>query len=238
MNIIKNIELLRFYVTDKIDQMHYSVQDSLSNEIEDILSSILSAIFSMFLSSELIKTNGIGATAIRIALVIALYFLLKCIFKKWRRYCKSNKEQKAADERRISRNEAKALIDKFDHIACDGILLSRDYYQKYSSTDDTNLSEKLFNLFEAFYYYKKALQITYLVTEYPADCFNCVNNISGISKYRFCNIVNSLEEIQKEISYSIDNQKGIDYRKELKNEMFSTLEIFNKILNFKESFNH
>ena len=153
MNIIKNIELLRFYVTDKIDQMHYSVQDSLSNEIEDILSSILSAIFSMFLSSELIKTNGIGATAIRIALVIALYFLLKCIFKKWRRYCKSNKEQKAADERRISRNEAKALIDKFDHIACDGILLSRDYYQKYSSTDDTNLSEKLFNLFEAFYYY-------------------------------------------------------------------------------------
>ena len=38
MNIIKNIELLRFYVTDKIDQMHYSVQDSLSNEIEDISS--------------------------------------------------------------------------------------------------------------------------------------------------------------------------------------------------------
>lgn len=236
MNIIKNIELLRFYVTDKIDQIHYSVQDSLSNEIEDILSSILSAIFSMFLSSELIKTNGVLPTVFRIGLVIALYFLLKFIIKKIRRYCKSNKEQKAADESHISRNEAKTLIDKFDHIACDGILLSRDYYQKYLSTGNSNINEKLFYLFESFYYYKKALRFTYLVTKYPSDCFNCVNNINGISMYRFFNIINSLEEIQKLLYDSIEKQEGIEHHKELKNEMSSTINMLNNIRKFADSF--
>lgn len=232
MNINKYIELLRFYVTDKIGQINRSVQDSLSNEIEEILSSILSAIFSLFISTEFIEATGIWGILFKIVTVILSYFLLKFVIKNFRRYKKSNKEQKAADESSITKDEAKSLVDKFDHIACDGILLSRDYFQKYVDIEDDKMNEKLFYLFESFYYYKKALQIASLVTKYPKCCFSNVDNLNGIAMYRFINVFNSLCELKTKLTKSIEKQNNIEYRFEIQNDMSATIELLDKIEKF------
>jgi len=232
VNINKYIELLRFYVTDKIGQINQSVQDSLSNEIEEILSSILSAIFSLFISTEFIKADGLWGIIFKTVIVILSYCSLKYIIKKFRRYRKSNKEQKAADESNITKNEAKSLVDRFDHIACDGILLSRDYYQKYIDVEESELNEKLFYLFESFYYYKKALQIASLVTKYPKSCFSNANNLNGISMYRFINVFNSLSELKTKLIASIKKQENIEYHFEIQNDMSDTVKLLDEIERF------
>lgn len=236
MNISKYIELLRFYVTDKIGQTTQSIKSSLSNDTEEMKSSILSAIFSLFISSEFIKINGYGGAFLKVFIVIISYFSLKFVIKKIQRYRKTNKEQKAADESSLTKDEAKSLIDKFDHIACDGILLSRDYFQKY---DDIQVgkadNERLFYLFEAFYYYKKALQIAALVVKYPKSCFNNANNINGISMYRFINVYNSLDEIMGQLNGEIKSVEKIEYHSELSKEMLDTREKLSTIKKYIDS---
>lgn len=229
MNVSKYIELLRFYVTDKIDQTNQSLKDSFENEIEDVLSSILSAVFSMFISVEVIKTSGFWETLLRVLIVIVSFILLKIAIKRIRRYVKSYLEEKASDKSEITKCEAKALVDKFDHIACDGILLSRDYYQKYIDTDKKSINEKRFYLFESFYYFKKALGIVELVVQYSNMCINGKNNINGISMYRFSNVFKSLDELLKVLSNSIDQETDIEYHEELKNEMIKTKNSVRKI---------
>ncbi len=233
MNISKYIELLRFYITDKIGQINESVQDSIGSEIEEILSSLLSAVFSLYISSELILLNGFWGIVLKIVIIVILYFLLKYLIKKLRRYRKSSKEETDADDGKITRTDAKSLVDKFDHIACDGILLSRDYFQKY---DDIKVgkadNERLFYLFEAFYYYKKALQIAALVVQYPESCFNNANNLNGISMYRFVNVYNSLKEIEEVLNESIKSEKQIEYHSELSKEMIDTQEKLNTLKSY------
>lgn len=235
INFSKYIELLRFYVTDKIGQLNHSVQNTLGNEMDEVLSSILSAFFSFFISSEFVKISGILGTTLRLSIVIVLYFVLKFLIRKTRRYIKSTKEEKEADESRLSRAEVKSLIDRFDHIACDGILLSRDYHKKYLETEKEKTNEKLYYLFEAFYYFKKALQITELVTKYPEDCFNNQNQLSGISMYRFSNLFLSLSELQDALLQSITTEKSMAYHNELMDETIETEKTLKKINKYMES---
>lgn len=233
MNISKYIELLRFYVTDKITQINQSVQDAFSSEVDEVLSSILSAIFSFYISLELVKENGPWGIILKVAIVIVSYFSLKFVIKKVRRYQKSNKEQRAADESNITEDDAKSLVDRFDHIACDGMLLSREYLKKYKKTENIETdNERWFYLFEAFYYYKKALQIVTLVVQYNKSCFNNAHNINGISMYRFINVYNSLVEIKEELNKNIENAGNIEYHHEFNNDMLATLEILDKIKNY------
>lgn len=232
MNIYKYIELLRFYITEKIGQLNQSVNDTLDYQIEDVLSSILSAVLSLYISADLIRVCGLWGTSLRIVTVIILYILLKCMIRRIRRYRKSRKEEKKSDKGTISRNEAKLLVDKFDHIACDGILLSRDYLQRYNETCTEKVNERLFYLFEAVYYYKKALQIVALVIQYPDACYNNPNNINGISMYRFSNVYKSLVELKDTLLDMINIETNIEYDCELKDELSDTIEKLNRIDEF------
>ncbi len=232
VNINKYIELLRFYLTDRIGQIEATFKRTIGDEITEIISSVLSAIFSLFLSQELIKLNGFWGTVLRILSVIILYFIIKIIIKKIHLYFRVKKSIDDSDKRKLSNEDAKLLVDKFDHIACDGLLLSRDYLKKYMDKESqATINEKQFYLFEAFYYYKKSLDLSVTIVEYADCCLNSIDNINRISLYRFFNIYKSLEEIRLTIKECVEKE-DIEQKEELTNEISRSEKKFEKISSY------
>lgn len=234
MNISKYIELLRFYLTDRISEVNNSLNNTLLDELLDIVSNILAAIFSVFISTEFIEVNGWKGVVIKIATVVAGYFGLRWLFSKLLRYGKSSKEISESDNRTLSPSEVKNYIDKFDHVACDGILLSWDFWDKYELTPTEKTSQKNFYLIESFYYYKKSLDIVALIVDHANLCMNNPNNISGISLYRLINVYESLSKI----SCKMDGVKSKLSDEEFKNKDEFIFEIDSTKSSLKKIGNH
>lgn len=221
MDINKSIELLRFYLVDKIDEIQFTFQKALKNEIENLVTEVISSMTALFISFEFLSMNGVLGVFLKILILFLSYLFLKfVVISKIYRYIKTKKEKKDADEKKLSEPEIKNLIDKFDHIACDGILLSLDFLKKYNASSKKSVDEKRFYLIESFYYYKKAIDITSLIID---NCDYCINNPykhDGIAHYRLINVYNLLDEINngtvsilkdsyndnsKEVSLDIEN---------------------------------
>lgn len=198
MNISKYIELLRFYLLEKLDEIDNSLETTVSDELNDITQSVLSALFAMFISNESIQTDGICGVLLKVGAVIGLYFLFKFIFKKFARFRKTKTEVKKSDEKELTTKETKNLVDKFDHITCDGMLLSIDFISKYKD-ESINKNEREFYLIEAFYYYKKSSIVAELIVKHAGNCVNSPSKSNGVSIYRLINVYNALDELHKEI---------------------------------------
>lgn len=200
MNIEKYLELLRFYLTEKISEINDTLKNNIDDEVNNIISSILSAIFAVFITSETITANGVIATIVKVISVIAIWYTVKyIIWDKYRIRKKIDKETKVSDDKVLTSTKIKSLVDKFDHIACDGVLLSWDFLDKYANKSPVRETEKEFYLIEAFYYFKKALLITSEVVYYAECCVNNDNVCTGVAIYRLQNIYNSLLAINDEI---------------------------------------
>lgn len=218
MNIEKYIELLRFYLTEKIDEVNQSVQKGLSDEISNVISSIISSILAIFISTQFIEENGFWWAVLKVAILIGFYFISYFFINRLIKIYKAQKELKKANDKEISKVQAKKLISDFDHIACDSILLSWDFLKKMNSKGMGD-SEKKFCLIESIYYFKKAIGVISLIITYKGICVNSINVSNAITPYRIKNASESLNDISQKIvqafsSLSINGDDGIvqDYK--------------------------
>ena len=145
MNIEKYIELLRFYVTDKIDEINLSIQKNINDVVENIISSIVASVLALLISTECIQLQGIGWTILEVIILIAFFIFFFFVFKWFIKRTKTEKQMKTVNDKQISPSEAKKIITDFDHIACDSILLAWDFLKKFNSSK-TNGDEKMFCL--------------------------------------------------------------------------------------------
>lgn len=203
MNIEKYIELLRFYLTEKIDEVNRSVQKTIQDEIADLLSSIISSILAIYISTQFIEKNGLGWAVLKVFVLIIVYLLLYFLTKWIIRKYKTQKELGNANNKRLSDSQFKKLVSDFDHIACDSILLSWDFLKKIYSKRIGN-SEKNFCLIESIYYFKKAISIISLVVTYKEICVNSGNVSNAISPYRIKNASESLKDISTKIEQAFE----------------------------------
>ena len=117
MNIEKYLELLRFYLTEKISEINDTLKNNIDDEVNNIISSILSAIFAVFITSETITANGVIATIVKVISVIAIWYTVKyIIWDKYRIRKIIDKETKVSDDKVLTSTKIKSLVDKFDHV--------------------------------------------------------------------------------------------------------------------------
>lgn len=198
MNLEKYIELLRFYVTEKIDEVNSSLQKSLDDVIGNIFSSIIASILALLISTECIQSQGVEWVIIRTVLLIIVFSVAFFVVRFIRRKYMIKKQLKAAKDKQITPAEAKRWITDFDHIACDSILLAWDFLKKFKSKK-TSENEEVFCLIEAIYYYKKAVSIISIIVQKHESCVNSINLAEGIAPYRIKNASASLEDIKNKI---------------------------------------
>lgn len=189
----KNSEYLKYTISSKIDkEFTQSRKDGSSNLIQ-IMSSIFTAAIASVLSTTLntlicIKNPiskffailGVTLGIIIISYVL-LYFLISLIHKEIR-------------ERRIIKlgyNETRELIEKFDNVACDSIIVVEKYLDDISK--DT-LSQEIcdYSLYEIIHYIRKATRITEAILSQRNQCTSEKPNISKIDMFRVRNVVKIL----------------------------------------------
>lgn len=130
MNIEKYIELLRFYVTEKIDEINLSIQKNINDMVENFISSIVASILALLISTECIQLKGIGWTILEVLILIVVFIIFFFVIKWFIKITTTEKQMKEINDKQIAPSKAKKIITDFDHIACDSILLAWDFFKK------------------------------------------------------------------------------------------------------------
>lgn len=192
----KNSEFLKYSINSKIDkEFSRSRIDSSIN-----LAQLLSSVFSASLTTILITTlndlitvdNAFGkffailgiAIAIIVITYFSLFFLIGYIFKTIR-------------EKRVLKfgvNEIHELIEQFDNLACDSILIVEKYIEDLKSKKNSKEIDNYY-IYEAIHYLKKAVGITEAIIGRKDECTCEKNDTSKIDMFRIRNLV-SIMKIQ------------------------------------------
>lgn len=239
----KTTELFKYEVTKKIDGISKKICAPSSDNSEEIMSYILSAVISFTVaavfSDDLKNTSFLFRILIVLGIII-LYFIAQKLILKIAKVRKSDKNYNLSATGRKLNSDSKSkkeLIDDFDNYVCDFLLIAYDFKYKYEETDYNETDSVImdFYYFEMIYYSVKASTMLISIINKAEDSNECwiaetKSDIGkgGISVYRIENIL----LIFREILVFLYTNKKLYEKKYLENEV-----LLKEIANLKQAFN-
>jgi len=152
------------------------------------------------------------------------YFGFVCFLKLINRVKCSYKNYKHKDEAEY----IKQLIDDFDHIACDNVLISKEFinhFYKEQKRDDKKAAT--FAYYEALYYLKAASVKVKRVLDNGENCINNKNTVVALDIYRVTNLHSMMLDVFEFIK---NNRNQIIIESELSNELDRQISLVDKTL--------
>lgn len=150
----KNIELLRFYINKDLKRIDKKLATSNDNFLGYFFASLVDILI-VFVFSDYLSCIPVQC---RIALIIGLIILFLIISKliiTIANWLSQNSREKGTDK--YLPDKIQEVIDNFDNIACDGLLICENYCQRYEETAKIYLQD--FYLYEIIHHLDKALGI-------------------------------------------------------------------------------
>lgn len=198
----KNIELLRYYVGINFEKNFRAFAKQNEEKNEQLASTVFSTALSLiasFLSTKYIQSLSVPLIVAIILFVFVVGFIISynvyiCAYRKILRVKKGLKKYK----RKTSAIEIKEIIDSFDHIACDNVLVAKEFMQHFDLQRDLDLST--FYYFEIIYYAKTAAKKVLKILNNSSNCINSKDKANAIDLFRIKNLCVILEEILQFIS--------------------------------------
>jgi hypothetical protein len=222
------LELTRHYVTEKTK---YAIQEAVSqnkknsSNLSEIVFSSSFSLLATFISEKFfLNTNSPLklATWLYVLLLIVRFILAFVIsLLIFRKICKiiakvySNRVVHSPD---ISDPEIKEIIDDFDHVALDNLLIAKELTDSIPSLiQDGNKEIATFYYHEAIYYLGISVAKTTTILDgyHREKCLNINGNTLGIDLFRVYNaysmmniIINKLENLFDDITHPNDKMKS------------------------------
>lgn len=86
----------------------------------------------------------------------------------------------------------------FDNIACDSILMAREYKDSYETIDDIseNQNLRIFCYYEIMHYLDAACDKTLSVLENKNECVRTSDKATGVDIFRIINLKNMMDELR------------------------------------------
>lgn len=202
----KNSELLRFHITEKIEELNETVERNGNNNFGELSGDIFASLIDLLIVLLFGQTNeGLSCRNICVLIICILIFVplqkghvfikKKMLDHKERAYKKLNN---------VGSEEIQKVIRQFDNVAFDYLLLCHDYINKYEKEKDDNIRE--FYIHEVVYYCKNSIdRFSPIYTRPDLYVTREKNYTCKIEKYR----VNNFISIIKDIASFIDSNKKI-----------------------------
>lgn len=161
----KNLELLRFYVGKDINRIEKKLQNDESNLLGYFIGSLvdvfivvlfdqgLENLINSFVECDILK---ILVKVVCILGLIAIFLCVVWLVKVITKYADKKKITSGEKIYRI-KAEQQIIIDNFDNIACDGLLICQNYIQRYNEAKENYVKE--FYLYEIIHHLDKARAI-------------------------------------------------------------------------------
>lgn len=224
----KNIELLRFYLSKDIKRIDAKIQRNDSNMLGYFVGSLVDILIVIFfedLLKDLFETydNKIQITIkiIVIVCLIVIFMVISWITKRLRDA--KVRREKASGKRQYYINEEKQeQIDDFDNIACDGLLIYRNYMEGYKHAREKYIKD--FYLYEIIHHLSKAAIIFNNIYE-NQKLYISSEDDQLLDRYRVNNFIVFSRQIYKFLKKEIAKEPKDE---ELKSDMINLEALVNR----------
>lgn len=217
----KNLELLRFYVSKDIGKIDAKIQNNESNLLGYFLGSLVDVLivllfddfFVTFLETYVPSVKW--QVIVKIALIlgfVGLFIFVSWISKKIRE-SRIKKQQVSGKRAYDVSDEQQEMIDNFDNIACDGLLICQNYILRYKQVDEKYIKD--FYLYEIIHHLNKAASICNIIYN-NQKLYVSAQNAQLLDSYRVNNFIIFSQNIVKFLSDEIPENSG---NKELDDDM-------------------
>lgn len=223
----KNLELLRFYVSKDIGKIDAKIQNNESNLLGYFLGSLVDVLivllfgdfFDVFLEAYVssVKWQVITKIVLIVGLV-GLFIFVSWISKKIRER-RIKKKQVSGKRAYDVSAELQEMIDNFDNIACDGLLICQNYILRYRQVDEKYIKD--FYLYEIIHHLNKAASICNIINN-NQKLYISAQNAQLLDSYRVNNFIVFSQNIVKFLSDEIPENSG---NKELDDDMTNLKEL-------------
>lgn len=223
----KNLELLRFYVTKDIKQIDEKLQENESDLLGYFLGSLIDILIVLLFDDGFNIMISLYTSCIflqmvfkilLIFLLIILFILVSWITKKVKNF-KLKKLRVSGKSAYVIKSEHQDMIDDFDNVACDGLLICKNYMYRYDKVNEMYLKE--FYLYEIIHHLCKSSDIFNEIYDHQTLYISDSNN-QLLDSYRINNFIvfarNIVEFLESEYGKSFSN-------KELEKDMINLKEM-------------
>ena len=232
INSFKNFERLRYRISNDIKELVTDSKSNSDNMKEELSNTIFATVFSAFVTEVAFNTVSdpidwcsiIKMIAIFILLYIVSYGLYSFIHPRIIAFLKERKlnvVDKSMD--------AMIKIQKdFDNIACDSILVARNFKLEYQRLKDSenslediesNKNLKVFCYFEIMHYLMTACEKTKTLVKNKEKCIKTLDESEGVDTFRIINILNIMQELDDFLDNNLeiiqdynDQEEAIKYQ--------------------------
>lgn len=219
----KNLELLRFYVSKDIRKIDNKIQDNGSDLIGYFIGSLVDILIVLLFDDSLdqIMDQYISCLGLQILIKVLILLLLigLFVFASWitRKICVWYQKKNDVSGRSpyIADTEKQELIDNFDNIACDGLLICQNYILRYESVQQDYIKD--FYLYEIIHHLCKATDI-FDEVYHNQNLYISSKNNQLLDSYRVNNFIDFAKEIIKFLSTKIpENSSNAELNKDMNN---------------------
>lgn len=222
-NSHKDLELLRYYLNRDLSRIDRNIQ---SNKIE-LLGYFVASLVDMsvvVLFSELLNGKSAWYKLLAVIILIVLFIAVS----KTANYIAtwiSNRRKESGREEYYLDDARQAIIDEFDNIACDALLICENDMQRYEETDIEYI--KNFYLYEIIHHLTKSVDLFNEIYSHR-DLYISSKNSELIDSYRVNNYIEFAKGINEFLRDAFKSQKiGNELETDLDNlnESISSWEI-------------
>lgn len=246
-NKFKYLELNRHHLfakTKKIIGEHHKHEDDSFNNLTEVIFSSALSLFLTYLAETYFVTNNDGyrlpvckIICLFVAAII-VYCILYVIIRKLYSIISPciekiifNKKTHTVD---TSAQRIKELIDDFDNIAFDNLLISKEFLSEIEKIGDSDIETTTFYLHECLYYLKISVNKTNVILhdDIIDKTVNIRGNSNGVDVFRLINAYNLMLFILEEIKrISADKTRVQVYDSKLEYILSFQIQELEKLIN-------
>lgn len=154
-NSHKNLELLRYYLNRDLVRIDHNIQRN-STELSGYFIASLVDMSIVVLFSDLLKDKGVLCKLLVILFLVVLFAIVSQVVNRVVRWVKTRQKESGREEYLIDAARQK-VIDDFDNIACDALLICENYMQRYQTAEKEHI--KNFYLYEIIHHLTKSVDL-------------------------------------------------------------------------------
>ena len=217
----KSLELMRHHMLTKSKKVFYDHSQNESGGFNKLSEVVFSSALSLFLTYlakfYFVDDKNIPLPVSKIIILFILAIIIYCVLFVTIRKLYSNISEKIAHIRyqksihapETSAQRIKELVDDFDHIAFDNLIIAYEFLDEFKSNEH-NVEITTFYFHESVYYLRTAINKTQEIVhpDVMKRCLNICGNANGVDVFRLINAHKIMCEILNRIEYEFNNSKS------------------------------
>lgn len=197
----KNFERLRYRLSNDINKIATESQKNTESVRGQISNTVFATMFSAFITEIALGSNEgtiDACLAIKLCLLfIIIYVVSYNVYNLLSTFFIERRNNRAIHSTSKGMKELIQIQKDFDNIACDSILMAREYRSAFDALTDElkNKSLKIFYYYEILHYLDVACDKTECLLEHKKDCVRTMDEATGVDIFRVINIKNMMIEL-------------------------------------------